>query len=234
MVTPRLAAIVPAKSFAVAKTRLSPLLSLAERMALCSAMLEDVLSAVAAAPEISETLVVTSEPKAATIAARYGARIVAEAFPHGLNPAIAAATEAAARSGVEAVIIVPADIPGLTLGVLGRAARRLSTERSAVLARAIADGGTNLLGVRPADLIGPLFGPGSFDRHLDALRTAGVDPAILESDETDHDIDRPADIERFWSLRTQTRTQALLDTIGIADRLEGRSFGRLALNGAPA
>ena len=117
-------------------------------------------------------------------------------------------------------------------GTIGRAARCLYLENAAVLVRAVADGGTNLLGLRPVALMAPSYGPGSFDRHRTALTAAGVDATILYGEDVDRDVDRPADLEHFWNLNTPTKTQALLDTLRMGDRLRGRIAGTPAFSEA--
>jgi 2-phospho-L-lactate guanylyltransferase len=211
-------AIVPVKRFAAAKSRLAPLLSPAEREALSAAMLEDVLAAARAAAEIAGVVVVTAEPGVGKIAASHGAEVIDEGTD-GLNGALRIAAATAMQRVAMGMLVVPSDVPQVTAGVLARGARHLRNGRTAVLAPAVADGGTNLLGLSPPEMIAPAFGPGSFARHRGALLAAGVAPLIVDDDAIGRDIDRPDDLASFLAMKTPTRTRALLVAMGVDDRL---------------
>ena len=74
---------MPVKDLANAKQRLAGVLSADERHALFRAMLEDVLSALAASRGLAGILMVTRDLEARALAARYGARVLAEAANRG-------------------------------------------------------------------------------------------------------------------------------------------------------
>src|SRR5690606_19505384 len=109
-------ALVPAKRFASAKSRLAKLLSAAERQALSAAMLDDVLAAVSAARGIAGVGVVTAEPLAAAIALRHGAEVIPETAAGGLNDAIMLGAAAVRRRGDAGILVVPADVPLVASG----------------------------------------------------------------------------------------------------------------------
>jgi 2-phospho-L-lactate guanylyltransferase (CobY/MobA/RfbA family) len=67
------------------------------------------------------------------------------------------------------------------------------------------DGGTNLLGCSPIDLIAPCFGVNSFAEHASAAKRAGVEPGIFACRSIIHDIDQPRDLSCFRA-RHQTQT----------------------------
>ena len=107
-------AIVPVKEFEGAKQRLSPALSADERRVLAATMLEDVLDALSAVRELAGLLVVTIDPAATALAARYGARIVAEGARDGHTGAVTAAARLLVREGQGAMMTMPGDIPRAT------------------------------------------------------------------------------------------------------------------------
>jgi len=76
-------ACVPVKEFTGAKQRLSSLLSPQQREILAETMLEDVLEALSGAARLAGIMVNTVDPRAATLAERYGARVVSEAARDG-------------------------------------------------------------------------------------------------------------------------------------------------------
>jgi 2-phospho-L-lactate guanylyltransferase len=212
---PTIAAVVPVRPFAESKRRLEFLLSPGERAALSRAMLADVLAAVAAGG-FDQVIVVTSE---SDLSPSPGVEVLREGRAVGLNAAISLAASHLISRGVDAMLVVPADIPQLTGATLESCRAALAGERSAVLVPAAVDGGTNLLGLHPPAVIAPAFGPDSFTRHAAALRDADINPLVLQNSEARFDIDRPGDILRFLAMDTQTATQALLASLHVGDRL---------------
>ena len=63
----------------------------------------------------------------------------------------------------------------------------------------------------PPDLVPLRFGPDSFFPHLAAARRQGLEPTIVRRPGIAVDIDEPADLARFMSDRSDTRTWAFLD-----------------------
>jgi len=78
-------AVVPVKETVAAKQRLAALVPAHLREGLALSMLEDVLGALAAVRTLAGLVVVTADAAAAKIAARHGARIVAEAAARNLS-----------------------------------------------------------------------------------------------------------------------------------------------------
>ena len=95
-------AVVPVKRFDLAKGRLADALADDERRQLARAMLEDVLDALAATPEVDRVLVVTREPEVAALAMAAGAATVAETG-QGLNAAVKTGAEAARAGEAQAL-----------------------------------------------------------------------------------------------------------------------------------
>jgi 2-phospho-L-lactate guanylyltransferase len=83
--------VVPVKDTSAAKQRLAPALPPPLRQALALAMLEDVLAAVAELPGLAGRLLVTTDPAARFLAARYGAQCMAEGADAGHTGAVTAA-----------------------------------------------------------------------------------------------------------------------------------------------
>jgi 2-phospho-L-lactate guanylyltransferase len=76
--------------------------------------LEDVLDAVSAVRQLAGMLVVPVDPVAASLAGRYGARIITEAAREGHTGAVAAAARLLAREGQAGMMAMPSDIPRLS------------------------------------------------------------------------------------------------------------------------
>jgi 2-phospho-L-lactate guanylyltransferase len=214
-------AVVPVKSFGRAKARLAPLLDPAQREELARAMLQDVLAALQNVDELSGILVVSGDSHAREIAGAHGAGTIDEPFENGPNAAIRLALPVLRATRADAMIIVPADVPQIEPNELRPVLRALSGA-SVALVPAARDGGTNLLGCSPVDIIDPCFGPNSFAKHMNAAERIGVEPRVFTCDSLAVDIDRPRDILEFRAWR-ETRAGAYLarvlnsfDMLGVA------------------
>jgi 2-phospho-L-lactate guanylyltransferase len=216
-------AVVPVKPFRVAKGRLSTALNAVDRARLARVMLEDVLGALVVSRHLlAGLLVVTADDEAAQIARSHGAIVLSEAAPAGINRAIARALAhlGATPDGHHGLpgagmLVVPADLPQLSAAAVERIVGLLGAPRAVAIVPAT-DGGTNLLGCKPAGIIPPSFGPLSFDGHRQAACLAGVTPTILAWSELGHDLDRPEDLAAFLSLGTASRTHAFLSSLAMA------------------
>ena len=214
-------AVVPVKEFEGAKQRLSPYLSPDERRALATTMLEDVLEALSAVRELAGVLVVTVDPVAAPLAARYGARIVVEGARDGHTGAVTAAARLLAREGQAGMLTLPGDIPRLSPAEI---AATLAAHRAApafTIVPAHDDLGSNMTICSPPDAVPLRFGENSFYPHLDAARGRGIDPLVVRHPGIGMDIDNPVDLVSFLRMapRIPTRTLAFLERSGVAGRL---------------
>jgi 2-phospho-L-lactate guanylyltransferase len=215
-------AVVPVKPFETAKLRLAGVLALSERIQLARVMVEDVLDALSASRHLlAGVLVVTADAQCAALAKQRGLHVLLELMPKGINHALAlAARQLAPGDSDSGMIVVPADLPHITMDVMKKLTRLLAVRRAVALVPAVDDGGTNLLACRPAEIILPSFGPDSFERHRKAAQAVGIAPTVLAWPEMGRDIDRPGDLEAFLSLHTTTRTHDYLARRGLAESLE--------------
>jgi len=166
---------------------------------------------------------VTSDDCVAALASSRGAVVVPDAADNGINAAVRLALRHIDQSHHDGVIIVPSDIPQLSLDSIAKAFAAITAPRRMAVVPATEDGGTNLLACRPADAVPLFFGPRSFDQHWRAAIRAGITPYVLDIPELGLDIDRPENLRAFLLLKSQTRTHAFLSAIHIAKRLEQRS-----------
>jgi 2-phospho-L-lactate guanylyltransferase len=160
--------LVAIKPLAAAKSRFVGVED-GQRQALVLAMFEDVLAAIRGAHDGIVT-VISEDPAYDELVARFRARRVPDAAP-GYRAAVQSELIGAASIGTDAVLIVPADVPGLT-------ARDVET-LLAVLANAEVvlvpgvDGGTSALGLRPPTAIPVAFGPNSGWLHRRLAEVSG-------------------------------------------------------------
>src|SRR5438552_18565315 len=97
-------AVVPVKDTSAAKQRLAAAVPPPLRQALMLAMLEDVLAALAEAPGLAGRLLVTTDPAATRLAARYCALCMTEGAHDGHTGAVAAAARHQAAQGADGML----------------------------------------------------------------------------------------------------------------------------------
>jgi 2-phospho-L-lactate/phosphoenolpyruvate guanylyltransferase len=214
-------AVVPVKEFAGAKQRLSSALSPEERRTLAITMFEDVLDTVSAVRELAGVLVVTLDPDATSLAARYGAHVVTEGAREGHTGAVTAAARLLVREGRAGMMTMPGDIPRLSSHEI---AATLAAHRAApafTIVPAHDDLGSNTIVCSPPDAVPLRFGEDSFYPHLDAARAQGIEPLVVRHPGIGMDIDNPVDLVTFlrMSPRARTRTLDFLEQSGVAGRL---------------
>lgn len=207
-------AVVPVKEASQAKQRLAGAFSCAQRRQLAHAMLEDVLSALAATRALASMLVVTVDRGAAAIAARYGAQVTQEQADEGHTAAVAAAAARLAALGCD-MLTVPADIPLVQTADIERllAVREEALERAArgfIIVPARDECGSNAVICSPADAVPLRFGDNSFFPHLAQAKACGIEPVVLRLPRIALDIDAPDDVALLLADGARTRAHALL------------------------
>jgi 2-phospho-L-lactate/phosphoenolpyruvate guanylyltransferase len=214
-------AVVPVKEFEGAKQRLSPYLSPDERRALATTMLEDVLDAASTVRELTGMLVVTVDPVAASLAGRYGARVVKEGAQDGHTGAVTAAARLLLREGQTSMMTMPGDIPRLSSAEIAATLVAHRAAPSFTIVPAHDDLGSNMIICSPPDAVPLRFGEDSFYPHLDAARSRGIKPLVVRHPGIGMDIDNPIDLVTFLRMSPPLRTQTLafLEQSGIAARL---------------
>ena len=199
-------AVVPVKDTTIAKRRLAPALPAQLRQALALAMLEDVLAAVADAPGLARRLLVTIDPEAIRLAARYGFDCIADGAEDGHTGAVTAAARRLGAEGVGAMLTLPGDVPLVTADEI---AQLVAAHRSASPAFTIApshdEKGSNAILMSPPDAVPLRFGDDSFFPHLAAAEALGIAPTIVRLPGIALDIDNPADLLHFARLGSRTR-----------------------------
>ena len=184
--------IVPVKPFAEGKSRLGDELPSIERAALSRRLLEHVLATAATDDFFAVRLIVSRDACLKSLAARYGARLLAE---HGntLNLALEQARRLALQEAASAILILPSDLPRLQSSDLTALLTAGAGAPAAVISPS-RDGGTNALLLRPPYLLPFAFGPDSFTRHCELANQAGVPPTIIQTPTLAFDLDTPRDL----------------------------------------
>jgi 2-phospho-L-lactate guanylyltransferase len=190
----RTLAIVPVKSFDIAKQRLAEAVPAEARHVLARAMLADVLAALGEARNVDRVVVVTADPDAAALAGR-SATVLHDGAQAGQSAAALIGIAHALDAGRERVVLLPGDTPLIDPGELDDLLARDAADRIGVGIVPDRHGtGTNALVLAPPDAIQPSFGPGSFERHVAAARAAGATHRVEHVPTIEHDVDTPDDL----------------------------------------
>jgi 2-phospho-L-lactate guanylyltransferase len=186
-------AIIPAKCFERAKSRLAPVLSAPERRRLSENMFRHVLDVALGAPELSGVVVVTECPTVTRLATARGAAVVRDARSGQLGESMDEALRTLPLQATSALILMgdlphlcPEDVSAL-LEPLDRAHVVLAPDR--------VDEGTNALALRLPLRVNTAFGrTGSYAEHLLRFREAAVPAATLRTETLAFDVDWPQDV----------------------------------------
>jgi len=122
----------------------------------------------------------------------------------GLNAGISLGIAAADAEGAPSVLVLPGDLPELTVAGLEELMMAADAGMAAAAGGPLvaivpsdARGGTNALLLRPPGVIPPNFGDGSFEAHLRAAEAVGAAVQVVASSVLGFDLDTPDDLERL-------------------------------------
>jgi 2-phospho-L-lactate/phosphoenolpyruvate guanylyltransferase len=203
-------AVVPVKERVWAKERLASILRPKARQALALAMLEDVLTAVTAAPGVAGLLVVTVDAEARQLAASYGGRVLEIGAHDGHTGAVAAASRLLAAEGHEGMLTLPGDIPLVTPAEITGVLAAHTSAPSFTIVPSHDERGSNAIACSPPDAVPLRFGEDSFDPHLRAAEAYGIRPNVVHLPGIALDIDNPEDVVSFMRTPSPTRAWAVL------------------------
>jgi 2-phospho-L-lactate/phosphoenolpyruvate guanylyltransferase len=215
----RTAAILPVKRFAAAKSRLGGSIADPLRLQLARAMVADVLLALAQAPSVDLTIVVTSEPALLERRGEHGELILDDASEAGQSAAVTLGVQRALTAGIERVLCIPGDCPALDPAELESLLAHSPTGApggpDVVIVPDRHGTGTNGLLLTPPDAIAPSFGPDSCERHRALALAAGLPCRLARPASLLLDIDTGADLaalrDRFaGATALASRTRAVL------------------------
>jgi len=210
--------IVPVKRLGMAKSRLSPLLSVDERKQFCLEMLKDVLTAIKAGKYIQQTIVTGKDKTALQIARDFGATFFKES-KLGLNQAVREVINWCLQKEALSVLILPADVPLVTSLDLNKIFVQQQNS-GMVISPSRSGEGTNALLLAPPNVIPPSYGPRSFQRHIEKALALGINIHIIRSSRVALDIDTVGDLATFLSLKAKkTHSYNFLMKKGVHERL---------------
>jgi 2-phospho-L-lactate guanylyltransferase len=241
----RTLAVLPIKSFGLAKQRLGDAVGAGDRRTLARAMAGDVLEALARVEALGGVIVVSAEelglagtagieeghaPAAAGRFARgtdsaqggrfaRGVELVHDPEEAGQSAAARRGIRAAVARGAQRVLLVPGDCPALDPEEVG--ALLAADTPGIVIVPDRHGSGTNALLVSPPTAVAPAFGPGSFARHAALARAAGARVRVGRLPSLELDVDTPGDLAALRAALAERsggapRTRAILAGIASA------------------
>ncbi len=193
-----LAIIIPVKSFG-AKSRLSGVLSAAQRRQFTRILLTDLLDALAGAGVLGSTHVVTSDGELARFASSLGAGEIRETRDQGVNSAVLRGVKEAGSP--DTVVVIPSDLPLIRPTDVKRVLRLRSYGVDVVITPSLGFNGTNALAF-PADSDFALsYDNDSFWNHLASAARNGLTTAVCCRPGIMFDVDSPEDFKALADTR---------------------------------
>jgi 2-phospho-L-lactate guanylyltransferase len=192
-------AIIPVKPLFDSKRRLAHLLSAAERADLIHSFLDELLAALNETHGIDRVLVVSGDRSVLALAEKYGAALLVEAEPLGLNAAVSHGIAHAGAQGATAALILPADLPFARTTDIEAMLRPLGTAQRPFVALTGDEDeeGTNALLLAPPGDFTFHYGPGSFAAHLAEAVERGRSTYVVNAPGLRFDLDTEADWRVF-------------------------------------
>jgi 2-phospho-L-lactate/phosphoenolpyruvate guanylyltransferase len=185
--------VVPCKSLAEGKSRLSPILGRSARKIICARFLSHTLEVALSLVPADRCHVVVGDKDADSIVSTSGAAVIADPGL-GLNVALSAARDQIFHDSAEdlAILVLPIDLPFVDNGAL---CAFMGSKADVVIAPDRQGSGTNALFIRARALhrFAFRFGPGSFFQHHESAMAAGFMVAVHQDPRLSFDVDNPSD-----------------------------------------
>lgn len=192
-------AIVPVKPLQQGKSRLAGMFSSEEREALNLFLLRHTLEVLSSVELLNRILVVSKDPQVLAISRDYHAvTLHSEDERLNLNLDLQKADFMAKWMGAKEILILPADLPLITVWDVYQLIQTVKKPKVTVIAPDRNRDGTNGLLFSPADDSFFAFGPGSFNKHVDLARKKGYQVEIFESETFSLDLDTPEDLSLLF------------------------------------
>ena len=210
-------AIVPIKTFEMAKQRLANVLSASERKSLMLAMARDVLTALSSSNLLDNILIVSRTPEADALAQAFNTERFSETPSANLANALEQATHHLINNfSADGIFVVPADVPGVHAEELDAL---ISNHQKVTVLPDARKVGTNGLICSPPLAIPYIFDGQSFKPHLEAAFERNITPVIVPNSSFSLDVDIPSDLTTFFESFPHSQTGTFLSRSGIVDRL---------------
>jgi 2-phospho-L-lactate/phosphoenolpyruvate guanylyltransferase len=191
-------AILPVKRFENAKTRLSSILDIDDRILLSSLMLEDTVKILSSVRSLTQVVIVSADRRAEEMATKHGVTFLREEKEKGVNSAVALADLYSKREAAEATVVIPQDLPLLDPIEVSKACQLAENEsRCIVICPSLRYDGTNMLLRKPSTVIATFYDNDSYNMHVKAALKLGIPVKGLFSKSIMYDIDTPEDAQQL-------------------------------------
>ncbi len=189
----KVAAVIPVKTFDRAKSRLG--LGKDKTAALCTLMLNEVLSALADSSSISSILIVSREPAAESAALEFGAELIRDNSESGVNNAVALGAEHPMARELDGLLVIPQDIPLLMSSDVDTLVRLSNKPPCVTLVPSRLLDGTNALLRAPSNSMPTRYDEGSYRMHMEEARKHNLNPMLVYQRRIMADIDSIDDVK---------------------------------------
>jgi 2-phospho-L-lactate/phosphoenolpyruvate guanylyltransferase len=188
-------AVLPIKRFDAAKQRLEPALPANARRELAASMAADVLEALGRAGGLDAVVVVSGEGVVLDMAAGAGFEPLRDDRDDGQSAAAVLGLAHPRARDAQSALLVPGDCPALDPADVERLLAGAAPPPSVAVVPDRHGTGTNALLLTPPGVMGPAFGPGSFNRHVEAAKAAGAVVHVERLASLALDVDTAADLD---------------------------------------
>jgi 2-phospho-L-lactate guanylyltransferase len=198
------AAVIPVAALEDAKSRLGRALDAEERQDLTERLLRRTVTAALGVEALADVLVVSPDRDVIALASDLGARTLRQRSA-GLNAGLTEARADVVAGGADAMLVLPIDLAFVSADHVTNVLATLSEPDGPAAVVLVTDRhgtGTNVLALRPPDVIEFGFGADSRRAHRDATLAAGASYAEVDGPLT-YDIDTPADLVLVESMTAE-------------------------------
>jgi 2-phospho-L-lactate/phosphoenolpyruvate guanylyltransferase len=142
-------------------------------------------------PGLDSVAVFTADAVAEAAALGERVQVLRDTEQAGQSAAALIGVRYAIAASYDRVLLVPGDTPLLDPVEV---AALLEVDAQVAIVPDRHGTGTNALLLSPPDAIEPSFGPGSFERHTESARAAGIEPTVESVGSLMFDVDTPEDL----------------------------------------
>lgn len=196
-------AILPVKRYSVGKSRLQHLFSEAELAELNRQLFESTFTKLKEIPGIDKILVVSREEHALQWSRNHGGTALLEDDPSTLNAAITKAQRYVCDAGGGRIMVLPSDLPLMTLKDLYTLICLAEGKRQLVIIPDHHQSGTNALIMSDPDLIRPRFGSGSFRKHTKQAMEKNAELVVYLNENIQWDLDTSLELYRIINTQSE-------------------------------
>jgi len=189
----KIAAIVPVKTFSLAKSRLN--LSAHQKEELCKIMLEEILHTLSISPQIKKTIIVTKEIKAIEIGKKFNTVTIPDNEEKSVNSAVALADKYLLDNGYDASIVFPQDIPFIKTQDIDFVLNYKVPPNFAIVVPSRRFDGTNALVRMPIDLMITHYDEDSYKIHMNTAKWYTRNVALVFVKRIMLDVDNMEDLK---------------------------------------